>query len=189
MRKIAPTRKLLSLLAATRDVIIALEAYERFKVAPQGSLEAEYTFANMVIAYARPFLKSHGLGATIKTEFPGYPDFTDKEMNVRHRRFIDIRNKFVAHSSTEGVAIIVHPRMDPVTGCAVSFSYALGRRTFLQPQFADWLVEVIFKFRERLDISLKTQMKIEFEKLGITEPFEIETGLTDFEWTKNMSAL
>lgn len=161
----------------------ALDAYGHY-TASLGTPAAEHFFFAMVVAYGRPFFESHGVGL-IKCEYPKYPDFTDHDMNLRHQRLIDLRNKFLAHSSAEGTRVMVIPSglPDPLTGIAQNqFDHNVGKRTFLDPPYAHWLIDVIYAFKGRLDVDVKKQLKKEFEKK--TEPFEIETGWEGFKWTE-----
>jgi hypothetical protein len=89
----------------------------------------------MVVAYCRPF-ESYRVGR-ILCDFPNYPDFDDSEMNLRHQRMLDIRNKFLAHSSAEGTRVMVVPPgvVNPITGFSrQSFDHNIGKRTFLDPR-------------------------------------------------------
>jgi hypothetical protein len=108
MQLIAASKRLLRFISARYDMANALDAYNHFKESPINSPIAEYFFCAMVVAYGRPFTENQGIG-NIKCEYPNYPDFSDQEMSERHRRLMDIRNKFLAHSSAEGTKIIIIP--------------------------------------------------------------------------------
>ena len=162
-----------------------MEAYGHY-TASVGTPAAEHFFFAMVVAYGRPFFESHGVGP-IKCEYPKYPDFTDSDMNLRHQRLIDMRNKFLAHSSAEGTRVMVIPPglPNPLTGIAQSqFDHNIGKRTFLDPRYALWLIDVIYAFKGRLDADVRKQLETEFGKEAFTEPFEIETGWEEFKWTE-----
>jgi hypothetical protein len=162
----------------------ALEAYSHF-VAFAGTPAAQHFFFAMVVAYGRPFTDSYKVG-TIKCEYPLYPDYLDTELNVRHQRLIDIRNKFLAHSSAEGTRIMIFPPgvVNPVTEqSSEQFDHNIGKRMFLDPAYSEWLVKVIFAFKERLDADVREQLLTEFGASNPTESFELETGWTDFAWT------
>jgi len=90
----AASKKLLRLTGARYDMANALEAYNAFKELA-GTTAGECSFFAMTIAYGRPFTNNHDLGS-VKCEFPKYPDFEDPDMNLRHQRLLDLRNKFIA---------------------------------------------------------------------------------------------
>lgn len=139
----------------------------------------------MVMSYGRPFTESNGIGR-IQCEYPGYPDFRDPEMNARHSRLVDIRHKFLAHSSAEGTKVMIVPPniKNPVTQTTKSvFDHNVGKRAFLEPVFAAWLVEVIQAFKARLDTDVATQIQTEFGSASHSATFEIETGWDKFKWT------
>jgi len=162
----------------------ALEAYSMFTNA-QATPAAEHFFCSMVTAYGRPFTENYGVGS-IKCEYPSYPDFSEPEMNQRHQRLMDLRNKFLAHSSAEGTRVmIVPPNVEnPVTGRKESgFDHNVGKRVFIDQRFADWLVEVVHAFKERLDKDVAAKLASEFGATGQVEPFEIETNWNDFSWS------
>lgn len=178
------SKKLLRLISARCDMHTTLEAYSHF-VSFAGTPAAEHFFFAMVVAYGRPFTDSYKLGP-IKCEYPSYPDYPDAELNLRHQRLIDIRNKFLAHSSVEGTRIMVVPPgvVNPVTEQSFQqFDHNIGKRTFLEPAYSEWLVEVIFAFKARLDADVREQLLTEFGASSPSEPFELETGWTDFKWT------
>jgi len=185
MQRFSASKKLLRLISARYDMANALDAYSHFTGSLTGTPIAEYFFCAMVVVYGRPFTENHGLG-NIKCEYPNYPDFPDQEMNDRHLRLMDIRNKFLAHSSAEGTKIIVIPprTSNPLTGIVSNqFDHNVGKRTFLDPRFADWLVKVVYEFKGRLDTDTKKQMETEFSGQTFTGPFEIDTTWNDFKWT------
>jgi len=164
---------------------VALDAYEHFKISSEGSSAAEYFFCSMVIGYGRPFTENHGIG-NIKCEYPQYPDFPEKEMNDRHGRMIDLRNKFLAHSCAEGTKVIIIPpgALNPSTkSISDRFDHCVGKRTFLNPLFAEWLSKVVYEFKGRLDVDTRKHLEMEFGEKGFTEAFEVETPWEDFKWT------
>jgi len=44
----------------------------------------------MVLAYCRPFTMNEGIGS-LRGEYPAFPDFSDADMNLRHKRMMDLR--------------------------------------------------------------------------------------------------
>jgi hypothetical protein len=184
MKMLPASKKLLRLVSARYDMGHAMEAYGHYKAAI-GTSASEHFFFAMVVAYGRPFFESHGVGP-IRCEYPNYPDFAEPDMNLRHQRLLDIRNKFLAHSSAEGTRIMIVPPTvpNPLTGVAQSqFDHNIGKRTFLEPRYADWLIDVVYAFKGRLDIDVRNQLEAEFGTEGLTETFEIETGWGGFKWT------
>jgi len=179
------SKKLLRLVSARCDINAALEAYSHF-VSHAGSPVAEHFFFAMVVAYGRPFTDNYKLGS-IKCDYPSYPDYAEDEMNQRHKRLIDIRNKFLAHSSVEGTRIIVIPPnvSNPVTGqSSQEFDHNIGKRLFLDPEYSEWLVSVILAFQSRLDVDVRDQLIVEYGGDSPSEIFELETGWTDFKWNQ-----
>jgi len=184
MTKHSASKSLLRLISARYDMCDGLEAYAAFTDLV-GTVPGEHAFFAMAVAYGRPFTNNHGLGS-IKCEFPTYPDFKDPEMNLRHQRLLDLRNKFIAHSSLEGTRIIVVPPGIPDPGTSVvrdHFEYYMGKRTFFEPAFAAWLVEVVRTFKARLDTAVRAQLEAEFGKETFCIPVELETGWEAFTWT------
>ena len=178
------SKKLLRLVSARCDMHTALEAYSHF-VSFAATPVAEHFFFAMVVAYGRPFTDSYKLGP-IKCEYPSYPDYADPDLNLRHQRLIDIRNKFLAHSSVEGTRIMVVPPgvVNPVTGqTSRQFDHNIGKRTFLEPAYSEWLVEVILAFKAKLDVDVREQLLAEFGASNSSASFELETGWSDFKWT------
>lgn len=184
MTKIPASNKLLRLISARFDMCNGLEAFTAFRELA-GTNAGEYSFFAMAIAYGRPFTNNHGLGS-IKCEFPQFPDFEDPDMNLRHQRLLDLRNKFIAHSSVEGTRVLVVPPGVPDPGILAvrdHFEYYTGKRTFFEPAFAAWLVEVVFAFKGRLDTAVRSQLQAEFGKQTFSSTVELETGWEDFKWT------
>jgi hypothetical protein len=162
----------------------AIDAYQHFMAFCENSGSEHFFFA-MVVAYGRPFTQSYKLGP-ITCEYPNYPDFTDKDLNLRHQRMVDIRNKFLAHSSVEGTRIMLVPPgvFNPVTEeTSEEFDHNIGKRMFRDPRFSEWLIEVAIAFKGRLDMDVRRQLRKEFSFLSSTEIVELETGWTDFKWT------
>lgn len=178
------SKTLLRLISARCDMAHAIEAHLLFQKHAAGPL-SEHFFCSMVVAYGRPFTENNGLG-NIKVEYPQYPDFNDTEMDVRHHRLIDLRNKFLAHSSAEGTRVqIIPPNVEnPVTGIAQSdFDHNVGKRMFIKPEYVDWLAQVVHAFKARLDEDVLKQIKVDFKNISNSEPFEIETSWDKFTWS------
>jgi len=145
-----------------------------------------YFFAMMVVSYGRPFFENYRVGR-IQCDYPNFPDFTDEEMNMRHRRMIDLRNKFMAHSSAEGTRIMVVPPgvINPITGTSIDqYDLNIGKRTFHRPNYASWLIEVAYEFKGRLETDIRSLMGTELAGVSTNQPFELKTGYEDFSWTE-----
>ncbi len=184
MTKHPVSKRLLRLISARYDMYNGLEAYAAFKELV-GTTAGEHSFFAMAVAYGRPFTNNHGLG-TIKCEFPDYPDFKEPDMILRHQRLLDLRNKFIAHSSLEGTRVLVVPPGIPDPGTSVvrgHFEYYTGKRTFFEPAFAAWLVEVVLAFKARLDTAVRSRLQAEFGTETFSSPVELDTGWEDFKWT------
>lgn len=178
------SKRLLRLISARCDMASAIEAYGHFMTCPSAPA-GEFFFFSMLIAYGRPFTESYKLGR-IQTEYPNYPDFSDSELNLRHQRMIDLRNKFLAHSSAEGLRVMVVPPgiLNPVTSeTSKGFDHNVGKRVFLDPRYAEWLIDVAVAFKGRLDQDVQNQLGVEFASLSSSEIFELETAWNDFKWT------
>src|SRR3974390_2144789 len=92
-------KRLLRLISARTDMQYASDAFQRFKTtADEGA--RYHLFLAMVIAYCRPFTENYGIGSLL-CEYPSFPDFADADMSLRHKRLMDLRNKFLGHSSIE----------------------------------------------------------------------------------------
>src|SRR5690349_14572207 len=90
-------KKLFRLISAYSDMHDSVQAASLILNGAPDDLH-EHLFLSMVVAYGRPFTQNAGVGC-IKVDYPNYPDFGDAEMRDRHSRLIDLRNKFLAHSS------------------------------------------------------------------------------------------
>lgn len=120
-------------------------------------------------------------------QFPTYPDFGDTEMPVRHSRLLDLRHKFLAHSSAEGTRVQIIPSgiTNPFGVAPKStFDFKIGKRTFRDIGYVAWLrvAPVTFKSRLHSDIS-----QLLAESFGgdseLDAPFELPTGHESFQWT------
>ena len=83
----------------------------------------------MVIAYGRPFTENHGIGS-LRCEYPSFPDFPDADMNLRHQRMMDLRNKLLGDSSIEGIKVwlLAPGAVSPASGPDTAVGYRLRRR-------------------------------------------------------------
>ncbi|MDX6765152.1 MAG: hypothetical protein SFU85_00010 [Candidatus Methylacidiphilales bacterium] len=176
-------------MSAIADMEESRQAYQSFKQSP--SLLQHYFFESMVIAYYRPFTQNHGVGC-ILANFPNYPDYSDPEMNARHLRMQDLRNKFVAHSSIEGTRVFIVPPgvLHPVKQSTSSnFDYAVMRRYFPRPDLADWLFEVCGAFRLRLEAELTALLDRYGPRIAsYSQVTELLAPESPFEWSKNEEA-
>jgi hypothetical protein len=181
----ASRTRLLRLISARADVDYATEAFHLL----QGTdlVPVRYhLFVALVVAYCRPFTESEGIGS-LRCEYPDYPDFKDPEMNARHQRMLDIRNKFLGHSSIHGTrAFLLAPgSRSPANGDIVSsYYYAVAKRLFLHPEFIRWLAPVIDALADRLNNDLRAACaEIGGAYLSSGEVFELDTSHEDFTWT------
>src|SRR5882724_4813256 len=132
-------KRLLRLISGLTDMNYSADAYHRFMAADDAD-QRHHLFLSMVVAYCRPFTENHGIGS-LKCEYPTFPDFADEEMNERHRKMLDLRNRFLGHSSIEGIRVwlLAPGALHPVIGVPVGdYSYAIQKREFSHPQFAPW---------------------------------------------------
>ena len=164
----------------------ASDAFRRFMATTEE--EARYHFlTSMVLGYCRPFTENHGLGS-LRCEYPAYPDFPDAEMNLRHQRMLDLRNKFLGHSSVEGTRawLLAPGAMNPATKEVVTeYGHAIAKLEFPDPRYAMWLHQVVDALARRLDADVKVVAR----EIGSThvragERYELDTGSRPFEWTK-----
>jgi hypothetical protein len=100
---------------------------------------------------------------------------------------IDIRNNFLGHSSIEGseVFLLAPGSQHPGTGkTCISFNYAVARRSFLHPEYAPWLHQVVEALSARLDADLQTVTKeIGGAYLRDGATYKLDTGSDKFTWT------
>jgi hypothetical protein len=175
--------KLLRLVSARSDIADSLVAYRLLKNLQPNNELFEHILLSMAVCYGRPFSENHGIGS-LRVEYPHFPDFTDPQMNLRHHRLIDLRNKFMAHSSSEGTRLVILPPgiINPATGQVVDrHDHNVGKRTFPDVRFIDWLKDVMWELKGRLDNDVRKRLAEVGAKL--TEPTEMETGYDSFQWT------
>jgi len=179
-------KRLLRLVSARTDMQYASDAFRRFMATRQD--EAKYhPFVSMVLAYCRPFTENLGIGS-LRCEYPSYPDFPDADMNLRHQRMLDLRNKFLGHSSLEGtkVWLMAPGAINPATSEVMTeYGHAVAKRHFLDSRYAPWLHEVVDALTHRLDADVRLVAKeIGSRYLSDGEIRELDTGTRPFEWTK-----
>ena len=176
--------KVLRLVSARNDMGDSLNAYGVLKVLQDPSNPMFYHAAvSMAVCYGRPFLENQGVGQ-LRVDYPNFPDFVDPDMNLRHHRLIDLRNKFMAHSSCEGTKVLILPQETnhPITGEVLDRpDHLVGKRTFGDFRFYDWLKDVVWELKGRLDADVRKRL---VEIVGqITSPTEMETGYDGFKWS------
>jgi hypothetical protein len=143
-----------------------------------------HLFLSMVVAYARPFYENDGVGR-IQCDYPTYPgDCDDAEMTKRHDRLLDLRNKFLAHSSAEGTCIQIIPpgiAYPPGTSPRPKFDFNVGKRVFSDLRYIEWLRVAPFTFGKRLHSDIVNLLEEAFPDQ--TMVFDLPTGHEDFKWT------
>jgi hypothetical protein len=161
----------------------ALDAYAILQTLDPRSPAFYHVALSMVVCYARPFTENFGAGSLL-VEYPNFPDFPDEQLNVRHRRLWDLRNKFMSHSSCEGRKLMILPpgSEDPSTHILVDcLDHVVGEREFPDIRFFDWLKDVVFALKARLDEDVRTRLQ---EIAGhLSAPDEMDTGYDSFSWT------
>ncbi len=145
-------------------------------------------FLAMVLAYCRPFTENHGIGSLL-CEYPSFPNFADTDMNLRHHRMMDLRNKLLGHSSIEGtkVHLLAPGAISPASGGkAVGYGYAVEKLIFAgEPRFVAWLHDLVAALSCRLDVDISLVAKeIGSSYLRDGEIYQLDTGMKPFEWTK-----
>jgi hypothetical protein len=184
---LASQKQLLRLISARTDMKFAADAYKYFS--STGDENARYHFLlSMVVAYCRPFTENQGIGS-LMVVYPSFPDFPDPELNERHKRMMDLRNKMLSHSSIEGtkVHILAPGAESPRDGkIASGYHYVAAKLIFsLDPRFVDWLHELIVALSARLNADIDTLVKsIGSQYLKDGEIFTLDTGNKEFEWSK-----
>src|SRR5882672_5261871 len=89
-------KRLLRMMSARADLTYSTDAFHRL-MATEDDEGRYHLFLSMVLAYCRPFTENDGIGS-LRCEYPNFPDFPDVEMNRRHKRMVDLRNRFLGHS-------------------------------------------------------------------------------------------
>lgn len=177
--------RLLRLISARADLDYASEAC-RLLLLTEDEPVRYHLFVSMVIAYYRPFTECEGIGS-LRCEYPNYPDFADAEMNVRHQRMADMRNKFLGHSSVHGTrAFLLSPgAVNPATNEVVaSHNYAVAKLHFLHREFIQWFSPLFDALSSRLDADLRAACKeIGGAYLSSGEVYELDKRHEDFTWS------
>ena len=178
-------KKLVRLISAVSDMTDSVHAADMLMGGAHEDLYGHF-FLSMVVAYGRPFTENYGVGR-IQCDYPAYPDFGDSEMPARHTRLIDLRNKFLAHSSVEGTRVqIVPPGVPNPIGVPPKpeFDFNVGKRTFKDIRYVEWLRVAPDTFKTRLHSDIRQLLADSFGgDSGLDAPFELPTGYESFQWT------
>lgn len=174
--------------SARADVYYARQAYQLIQQCPFDEITL-HLFTSMVVSYCRPFTENNGVG-NLTVEYPDYPDYDDPMMNLRHSRMMDVRHKFLSHSSVEGTRILIVPPgvTNPLNQATRdNWDYNIGKRQFVQPSqrpFIDWIAPICDALGERLDKKVNELLLLIGKQHGITDKtFEVDTGAETFQWT------
>jgi hypothetical protein len=178
-------KKLVRLISALWDMDESVQAANLLMCCESEEL-CPHLFTSMVVAYARPFSENYGVGR-IRRDYPNYPaGFGDANMPTRHTRLLDLRNKFLAHSSMEGTRVQITRRgvANSLGAPAKStFDYIVGKRKFLDVRYVEWLRVAPESFRTRLHADIEQLLVESFSDRELNLPFELRTGYENFEWT------
>ncbi|HAK07603.1 MAG TPA: hypothetical protein DCO65_10135 [Spartobacteria bacterium] len=142
-------KKLIRLISAISDIDESLNAADAIIAGAPSPLYG-HLFLSMAVSYCRPFTQSDGIGS-ILVEYPNFPDFGGDDMRARHQRMLDLRNKFLAHSSAEGTRVqIIPPGIPNPLGNPpkATFDFNIGKRRFPKVEFIEWLRVLPPCFRE-----------------------------------------
>ena len=165
----------------------ASDAFQRY-MATDDEGARHHLFLAMVLAYCRPFTNNYGIGSLL-CEYPLFPDFTDADMNLRHKRMIDVRNKLLGHSSIEGTRVhLLAPGATSLEHGVISqgYCYEMEKLVFSgEPQFVSDLHDIVGVLSRRLaaDISVVSK-EVGSKFLQNGEIYQLDTGKKTFEWTK-----
>ena len=179
--------RIVRLASARADLILAQEAFGFLQNTANDDARYHF-FTSMVTAYCRPFPKNTGIRSLL-IEYPNYPDWPDKAMNLRHENMMDLRNRILAHSSIEGTKVRIVPKgaVNPRVGKRIEFDwYDVAKRFFhgQQHQFAEWLYEIIPALNGRVNDDvlklLPEYLKTHPDK---KEAFEITDTPDTFDWS------
>jgi len=178
-------KKLVRLISALSDMLDSVQAANLLLSGVADDLYG-HVFLSMVVAYGRPFTENKGIGR-IQCNYPRYPDFGDAEMPVRHARLLDLRNKFLAHSSVEGTRVqIIPPGVANPLGnpTKANFTFNMGKRAFANIQYVKWLRVAPETFGRVLYSDIEQLLQQTFgAQADLAAPFELPTGHENFRWT------
>ena len=180
-------KRLLRLISARTDMQYASDAFRRF-VETNDEGTRHQLFLAMVVAYCRPFTENYGIGSLL-CEYPVFPDWPDADMNLRHKRFIDLRNKFLRHSSIEGTKVHLSApgAISPASGgTAVGYGYTVEKLVFSEePAFVSGLHDLVVLLSRRLEDDIAViATEVGSSHLKDGEIYQIDTGKKAFEWTQ-----
>lgn len=182
------TKKLLRLISALSDMQDAIEAADLLLSGAPDKLYP-HLFLSMVVAYGRPFTSNHGLGP-LTCEFPDFRDFSDPEIERRHSRLMDLRNKFLAHSSSEGTQVLIFPPgvTNPLANnVRTEWDYNIGKRAFTDIKYVEWLRVVPVAFKERLQFDIRQLLLECFGRdAGLNASFALPTEYENFKWSNTL---
>jgi hypothetical protein len=178
-------KKLVRLISALSDMLDSVQAANLLLGGVADELYG-HVFLSMVVAYGRPFTENKGIGR-IQCDYPRYPDSGDTDMPVRHARLLDLRNKFLAHSSAEGTRLqIIPPGVANPLGnpTKANFTFIMGKRTFADVRYVEWLRVAPETFERLLYSDIEQLLPQTFgAQTDLTAPFELPTGHENFRWT------
>jgi len=168
-------------------MMYASDAFQRFMATSDKGAGYDF-FLAMVLAYCRPFTENYGIGSLL-CEYPSFPDYADADMNLRHKRLLDLRNKFLGHSSIEGtkVHLLAPGAISPASGDrAVGYGFAVEKLVFSEePSFVSELHDLVVVLSRRLDDDIRVVAKeVGSNYLQNGEVYQIDTGKRPFEWTQ-----
>jgi hypothetical protein len=174
------------LVSARSDVLSAFSACQYLEGSTDEDLR-HHLFTSLVLSYCRPFTENSGIGS-LKCEYPNFPDFPDPELNLRHSRMMDIRNKILGHSSVEGIHVfLLAPGAvaESTQKVAAEFMYETGKLFFDRPEYVPWFRDLIVALDTRLHAdALKLCKEIGSRYLKRGERLKLDTGHPTFKWSK-----
>ncbi len=177
-------KRVLRLSSAQLDLKSSSEAFRLF-MATADRPSREHFFLSMVVSYARPFTQNFGIGP-LTCEYPGFPDFENPDMNLRHHRLIDLRNQFASHSSIYGTRVaLMTPgaQHEEPEGLVLSYKFGsrFARRSFAREEYAQWLHEAVFALLDRVRTDADfLAAKVAAQYLSLGETRYLETKHDDF---------
>lgn len=183
----AQQKRLLRLISAQTDMEYASDAFQRCMATNDKGARGHY-FLAMVLAYCRPFTENYGVGSLL-CEYPSFPDFANDGMNLRHRRMMDLRNKFLGHSSIEGTRVyLLAPgsRSPKSQKTAIGYGYAVEKLIFSEETgFVQELHDVVKALSDRIAGDIRVVAReVGSRYLKDGEIYTIDTGKKAFKWTQ-----